>query len=109
MTVAEAKVKELCEKLLNIIQEYNEDPEHYDNLCLSKIDSYLSGMCDGIDFAEEMRQPDFNVQAKVGEERPMVGNFGTPGDVDLSNSPKLRPLEAGTPIPADIPGSCNSW
>lgn len=39
----------------------------------------------------------------------MVGNFGTPGDVDLSNSPKLRPLEAGTPIPADIPGSCTSW
>lgn len=108
MTVAEAKVKELCEKLLGIIDGWRAIKGNGED-CVFRIESYLSGMCDGIDFAEEMRAPDFNVQAKVGEERPMVGNFVTPGDVDLSNSPKLRPLEAGTPIPVDIPGSCKSW
>ncbi len=108
MTVAEEKVKELCEKLLKIIDESPNSPED-DSQIVSKIECYLSGVSDGIDLSEEMRQPDFNVQAKVGEERPMVGNFGTPGDVDTSNSPKLRLLEAGTPIPADIPGSCTTW
>ena len=107
MTVAEAKVKELCEKILKIIDESRNSPED-DSQILSKIECYLSGVADGIDLSEEMRALDFNVQAKVGEERPMVGNFGTPGDVGTSNSQKLRPLEAGTPIHADIPGSCNS-
>lgn len=107
MTVAEAKVKELCEKLLTIIDAWKNNPGDFEE-CVYRIESYISGMCDGIDLSEEMRQPDFNVQAKVGNERPMVGNFGTSGDVDISNSPKLRPLEAGTPIPVDIPASCDS-
>lgn len=55
MTNAEAKVKELGEKLLNIIdcsRNTGASPE----CALSKLESYLAGVCDGIDLSEEMRR-----------------------------------------------------
>lgn len=55
MTNAEAQVKELSEELLNIINHNRNDgvsPEYI----LTKLESYLSGVCDGIDLSEEMRR-----------------------------------------------------
>lgn len=55
MTNAEVKVKELSEKLLDIIacsRNASVPPE----TTLKKLEAYLSGICDGIDLSEEMRR-----------------------------------------------------
>ena len=55
MTNAEAKVKELSEKLLNIIDD-NRNAGASPECALSKLESYLAGVADGIDLSEEMRR-----------------------------------------------------
>lgn len=73
MTVAEAKVNEFANKILNSIEQ-SEQQQADPKLILQTIKGYLCGMSDGIEFAEEMRVPDYNVQAKTDEPRPMVGD-----------------------------------
>lgn len=55
MTNAEAKVKELAEKLLNIV-DCNRNSGASPECVLAKLESYLAGVCDGIDLSEEMRR-----------------------------------------------------
>lgn len=64
MTTAEVKVKELSEKLLDIItcnRNANASPE----TTLKNIEAYLGGICDGIDLSEEMRRCEHEVIAKT--------------------------------------------
>lgn len=55
MTNAEAKVKELAEKLLEII-DANRNANVSPECSLAKLEAYLSGICDGIDLSEDMRR-----------------------------------------------------
>lgn len=73
MTVAEAKVKEFANKILDFIEQSeqkNADPEWI----LQEVKGYICGMSDGIEFSEEMRGPDHDVQANTDEPRPRVGD-----------------------------------
>jgi hypothetical protein len=66
MTTAEVKVKELSEKLLDIIagnRNANASPE----TTLKNIEAYLGGICDGIDLSEEMRRCEHEVIAKIDQ------------------------------------------
>ncbi len=55
MTNAEAKVKELAEKLLDSVN-CNRNSGTSPECTLAKLESYLAGVCDGIDLSEEMRR-----------------------------------------------------
>lgn len=73
MTAAEAKVNEFANKILDFIEQseqQNADPKWI----LQGVKGYICGMSDGIEFAEEMRVPDYDVHAKTDEPRPMVGD-----------------------------------
>ncbi len=66
MTNAEAKVKELSEKLLDNI-DCNRNTGVSPECTLAKLECYLSGVCDGIDLSEEMRRCEHEVVAAVNE------------------------------------------
>ena len=73
MTAAEAKVNEFANKILDFIEQ--SEQQHADpKWILQGVKGYICGMSDGIEFAEEMREPDHDVQAKTDEPRPMVGD-----------------------------------
>ena len=73
MTAAEAKVNEFANKILDFIEQ--SEQQHADpKWILQGVKGYICGMSDGIEFAEEMRAPDHDVQAKTDELRPMVGD-----------------------------------
>lgn len=73
MTAAEAKVNEFANKILDYIEKSEE--QHADpKWILQGVKGYICGMSDGIEFAEEMRAPDHDTQAKTDEPRPMVGD-----------------------------------
>lgn len=73
MTAAEAKVNEFANKILDFIEQ--SEQQHADpKWILQGVKGYICGMSDGIEFAEEMRAPDHDVQAKTDEPRPMVGD-----------------------------------
>ena len=73
MTAAEAKVNEFANKILDYIEQ--SEQQHADpKWILQGVKGYICGMSDGIEFAEEMRAPDHDVQAKTDEPRPMVGD-----------------------------------
>jgi hypothetical protein len=73
MTAAEAKVNEFANKILDFIEQ--SEAQHADpKWILQGVKGYICGMSDGIEFAEEMREPDHSVQAKTDEPRPMVGD-----------------------------------
>ena len=73
MTVAEVKVNEFANKILEFIEQ--SEQQHADpKLILQSVKGYLCGMSDGIELAEEMREPDHDVQTKTDEPRPMVGD-----------------------------------
>lgn len=55
MDNAEVKVKELSEKLLDIITR-NRNAGASPETTLEKLEAYLAGICDGIDLSEEMRR-----------------------------------------------------
>ena len=82
MTNAEVKVKELSEKLLDIItcnRNANASPE----TTLKNIEAYLSGICDGIDLSDEMRRCEQkaadSVIAKIDQhEAKMDARFAQP-------------------------------
>ena len=57
MTVAEEKVREISDKLVNRIDELR-DEGYSDASILATVRNYLIGLTDGIDFAEEMRKED---------------------------------------------------
>ena len=57
MTVAEEKVREISDKLVNRIDELR-DEGYSDASILATVRNYLIGLTDGIDFAEEMRKDD---------------------------------------------------
>ena len=73
MTAAEAKVNEFANKILDYIEQA-EQQQSDPKWILQGVKGYICGMSDGIEFAEEMRAPDHNVQAKTDEPRPMVGD-----------------------------------
>lgn len=73
MTVAEAKVNEFANKILDYIEQ-SEQQQADPKWILQGVKGYICGMSDGIEFAEEMRSPDQDVQAKTDEPRPMVGD-----------------------------------
>ena len=73
MTAAEAKVNEFANKILDYIEK-SEEQKADPKWILQGVKGYICGMSDGIEFAEEMREPDQNVQAKTDEPRPMVGD-----------------------------------
>lgn len=73
MTVAESKVRELASKLTDQIEECEKSGMAMD-MILHGVKCYLCGIDDGISLSEEMREPDRTVQAKTGEERPLVGD-----------------------------------
>lgn len=73
MTVAEAKVNEFANKILDYIEQ-SEQQQADPKWILQGVKGYICGMSDGIEFAEEMRVPDYDVQAKTDEPRPMVGD-----------------------------------
>ena len=57
MTVAEEKVREISDQLVNRIDELRS--EGYDDASiLASVRNYLLGLTDGIDFVEEMRNMD---------------------------------------------------
>lgn len=73
MTTAEAKVNEFANKILDFIEQ--SEQQHADpKWILQGVKGYICGISDGIEFAEEMRVPDYDVQAKTDEPRPMVGD-----------------------------------
>lgn len=55
MNNAEVKVKELSEKLLDIIAR-NRNAGASPETTIEKLEAYLAGICDGIDLSEEMRR-----------------------------------------------------
>lgn len=55
MTVAEEKVREISDKLVNRIDELR-DEGYSDASILATVRNYLIGLTDGIDFSEEMRK-----------------------------------------------------
>ena len=57
MTVAEEKVREISDKLVNRIDELR-DEGYSDASILATVRNYLIGLTDGIDFAEEMQKDD---------------------------------------------------
>lgn len=73
MTAAEAKVNEFANKILDFIEQ-SEEQQADPKWILQGVKGYICGMSDGIEFAEEMRVPDHDVQAKTDEPRPMVGD-----------------------------------
>lgn len=73
MTAAEAKVNEFANKILDYIEQ-SEHQQADPKWILQGVKGYICGMSDGIEFAEEMRSPDHDVQAKTDEPRPMVGD-----------------------------------
>ena len=73
MTAAEAKVNEFANKILDFIEQ-SEQQQADPKWILQGVKGYICGMSDGIEFAEEMRAPDHDVQAKTDEPRPMVGD-----------------------------------
>ena len=73
MTAAEAKVNEFATKILDYIEQ-SEQEKADPKWILQGVKGYICGMSDGIEFAEEMRSPDHDVQAKTDEPRPMVGD-----------------------------------
>lgn len=73
MTAAETKVNEFANKILDYIEQ-SEQQQADPKWILQGVKGYICGMSDGIEFAEEMRAPDLNVQAKSDEPRPMVGD-----------------------------------
>lgn len=73
MTTAEAKVNEFATKILDFIEQ-SEQQQADPKWILQGVKGYICGMSDGIEFAEEMRAPDHDVQAKTDEPRPMVGD-----------------------------------
>lgn len=73
MTAAEAKVNEFANKILDFIEQ-SEQQQADPKWILQGVKGYICGMSDGIEFAEEMRAPDPTVQAKTDEPRPMVGD-----------------------------------
>lgn len=86
MTDAEVKVKELSEKLLDIIignRNANESPE----TTLEKLEAYLSGICDGIDLSEEMRR----IQEAVPERKGIVTRIPP----DAPDCPQKQPFIFG--------------
>jgi hypothetical protein len=73
MTTAEAKVNEFANKILDFIEQ--SEQQHADpKWILQGVKGYICGVSDGIEFAEEMRVPDYDVQAKTDEPIPMVGD-----------------------------------
>lgn len=81
MTAAEAKVNEFAIKILDFIEQ-SEQQQADPKWILQSVKGYICGISDGIEFAEEMRTPDYDVQAKTDEPRPMVGD-----SVRFSNDP----------------------
>ena len=73
MTAAEAKVNEFANKILDYIEQA-EQQQSDPKWILQGVKGYICGMSDGIEFAEEMRYHDHSVQAKTDEPRPMVGD-----------------------------------
>lgn len=73
MTAAEAKVNEFANKILDFIEQ-SEQQQADPKWILQGVKGYICGVSDGIEFAEEMRAPDHEVQAKTDEPRPMVGD-----------------------------------
>ena len=73
MTAAEAKVNEFANKILDYIEQ-SEQQQADPKWILQGVKGYICGMSDGIELAEEMRAPDHTVQAKTDEPRPMVGD-----------------------------------
>lgn len=73
MTAAEAKVNEFANKILDFIEQ-SEQQQADPKWILQGVKGYICGMSDGIEFAEEMRATDLDVQAKTDEPRPMVGD-----------------------------------
>lgn len=57
MTIAEEKIREISDKLVNRIDELR-DEGYPDASILATVRNYLIGLTDGIDFAEEMRKED---------------------------------------------------
>lgn len=55
MTVAEEKVREISDKLVNKIDDLR-DKGYDDASILASVRNYLIGLTDGIDFAEEMNE-----------------------------------------------------
>ena len=87
MTNAEAKVKELSEKLLDIItcsRNSNVSPE----TTLEKLEAYLSGICDGIDFSEEMR----SIQESAPARKEITKTRIYP---DMPDCPQKQPAISG--------------
>ena len=54
MTPIEMKVHELADKLCNTIHDMQAQKTE-DKVIVQSIKSYLAGLCDGLDFAEEVR------------------------------------------------------
>ena len=73
MTAAEAKVNEFANKILDFIEQ-SEQQEADPKWIIQGVKGYICGISDGIEFAEEMRAPDHDVQAKTDEPRPLVGD-----------------------------------
>jgi len=73
MTAAEAKVNEFANKILDFIEQ-SEEQQADPKWILQSVKGYICGISDGIEFAEEMRAPDHDVQDKTDEPRPMVGD-----------------------------------
>lgn len=73
MTVAEQKVRELASKLVDHIETW-EKSEMAMDMILHGVRCYLCGIDDGISLSEEMREPDYSVQAATGDERPRIGD-----------------------------------
>ena len=74
MTPIESKVHELADKLCNAIDEMQK--RKTDNaVIVQSIKSYLAGLCDGLDLAEEVRGDELSVAndllAEMANETPM--------------------------------------
>lgn len=57
MTVAEQKIRDISDQLVNRIDELRKEG-YSDDSILATVRNYLIGLTDGIDFAEEMRNMD---------------------------------------------------
>ena len=92
MTAAEAKVNEFANKILDYIEQ-SEQQKADPKWILQGVKGYICGMSDGIEFAEEMRASDYDAQAKTDEHRPMVGDSVRLNDCNESKDKNGKTFE----------------
>lgn len=93
MTPIEAKVHELADKLCDTIHDMQSQKSD-DKVIVQSIKSYLAGLCDGLDLAEETRGDELSVANEMLTE--MAND--TPMSLDVAEAIVRSSRGAGTTV-----------